>query len=119
MANILVADDEQVTREMVQRALEMDGHTVKAVEDGSDALAACAAGQGFDLVVTDVQMPNVDGIALVQQLIANNSDQRIIIMSGLADELVHARALLSANVRMIAKPVTLEKIRGEATELLG
>jgi CheY-like chemotaxis protein len=114
----LVADDDQFSREMVRRALEADGHSVMSVEDGSDALAACEVGPAFDLVVTDVQMPNLDGIALVQSLIAMNADQRVIIMSGLADELSQARALLSPTVRMIAKPVTLEKIRGEVAELL-
>lgn len=118
MARILVADDDPFTREMAQRALQGDGHEVAMAEDGSEALAACAGGPAFDLIVTDVEMPNTDGLALAEALLAQNPAQRIIIMSGLADELVRARALLSPTVRMITKPVTLEKIRGEAAELL-
>lgn len=118
MARILVADDDPFTREMAQRALKSDGHDVVMAEDGGDALAKVAGGPAFDLVVTDVEMPNTDGLELAEALIAQNPAQRIIIMSGLADELVRARALLSPTVRMITKPVTLEKIRGEAAELL-
>lgn len=119
MAKILVADDDEFARDMVRRALEADGHTVVTVEDGSDALAAFDADAAFDLVVTDVQMPNIDGLALVQSLIARRPALKIIIMSGLADELSQAKALLSSTVRMIAKPVTLEQIRSQAAELLG
>ena len=119
MARILVAEDDQFTREMAQRALKTDGHEVIMAEDGSEALALCEKGPGFDLVVTDVEMPNMSGLELAEALIAQNATQRIIMMSGLADELVRARDLLSPTVRMITKPVTLEKIRGEAAELLG
>jgi two-component system, cell cycle response regulator CpdR len=119
MAQILVAEDDQFTREMVQRALQADGHEVKITGDGSEALAAFEGGAAYDLVITDVEMPNVDGLALVENILAKQADQKILIMSGLADELTKARALLGPTVRMITKPVTLEKIRGEANELLG
>lgn len=118
MARILVAEDDQFTRDMVQRALETDGHIVTVMPDGGEALAASRAGPPFDLVITDVEMPNMSGIELTEGLLSDRADQRIIIMSGLADELARARALVGGNVRMITKPVTLEKIRGEATELL-
>ena len=72
---------------------------------------------GFELLAGCLPYPT-DGLELAEALIAQNPAQRIIIMSGLADELVRARALLSPTVRMITKPVTLEKIRGEAAELL-
>lgn len=119
MARILVAEDDQFTREMVERALVGDGHEVAATADGSEALAAFDAGPAFDLIVTDVEMPNMNGIALAQALIAKQADQRIIIMSGLADELASARDLISPTVRLITKPVTLEQIKNEASALLG
>ena len=118
MARILIADDDAFTREMAQRALQGDGHEVVIAEDGGEALALIGQGPAFDLVVTDVEMPNTDGLELAEALIAQNPSQRIVIMSGLADELVRARALLSPTVRMISKPVTLEKIRGEVADLL-
>lgn len=118
MARILVAEDDQITREMTKRALQTDGHTVVLAADGSEALALCAAEPAFDLIITDVDMPNMSGLELAEAVLAQNAAQRIIIMSGLADELVRARDLLSPTVRMITKPVTLEQIRGETAEIL-
>jgi FixJ family two-component response regulator len=59
------------------------------------------------------------GIALAEALIAKNAEQRIIVMSGLADELTSARDLTRPTVRLITKPVTLEKIKSEVSTLLG
>ncbi|MFT5509892.1 MAG: CheY-like chemotaxis protein [Hyphomicrobiaceae bacterium] len=119
MARILVAEDDRFTREMVERVLVGDGHEVTAAADGGEALAAYDAGPAFDLVVTDVEMPNMTGIALAEALIAKNAEQRIIVMSGLADELTSARDLARPTVRLITKPVTLEKIKSEVSTLLG
>ncbi len=63
MAAILLAEDDNAVREFVTRALEHDGHDVTAVEDGSLALEALA-GQSFDMLLSDIVMPELDGIAL-------------------------------------------------------
>ena len=118
MARILVADDDQYTRDLVQRALKTDGHDVATAENGAEALATIEAGASFDLVITDVDMPQLSGLALAEALIARNAGQRIVIMSGIADELSRAGAIVSSTVRIVTKPVTLEKIRSEAAEML-
>lgn len=117
MAMILVAEDDDVTRDLVRRALETDGHQVTVAADGKAALEA-ADGQSFDLLITDVDMPNMDGVSLAEALLDRNPRQRIILMSAIADELGRARAMARGSVRIITKPVSLETIRGEATELL-
>lgn len=118
MALILIAEDEDVTRDLVRRALETDGHEVAVAGDGREALDL-AEKQAYDLIVTDVDMPNMDGVALAEALIERNPRQRIILMSAIADELSRARVMLGGHVRIMTKPVTLEAIRGEANELLG
>ncbi|MDB6043241.1 MAG: Fis family transcriptional regulator [Gammaproteobacteria bacterium] len=67
MARILAVDDSPSMRKMVAVTLTAAGHSVAQANDGSEALAA-ARQEVFDVVVTDVNMPNMDGITLVQEL---------------------------------------------------
>ncbi len=67
MAQILLADDDAATRDLVKRALEGDGHTVTLTQDGTEALDQVKeGGLKFDLLVSDVDMPTIDGIALAE-----------------------------------------------------
>lgn len=67
MARILVVDDSASMRQMVAFTLKGDGHDVVEAADGVEALA-CAKKDSFNLVITDVNMPNMDGIALTKEL---------------------------------------------------
>ena len=69
MARILLADDDTATRDLVRRALEADGHSVHVTQDGSEALEAVegSGAQKFDVLVSDVEMPLLDGVALAQR----------------------------------------------------
>ncbi len=63
MARILIAEDDQAVQSFVCRALAHEGHGVTAVDDGLQALEALAKAE-FDLLITDIVMPGLDGIAL-------------------------------------------------------
>ena len=67
MASILAVDDSSSMRQMVSFTLKSDGHDVTEAEDGVAALNL-AKGKTFDLVLTDVNMPNMDGITLISEL---------------------------------------------------
>ncbi|MEO5344221.1 MAG: response regulator [Gammaproteobacteria bacterium SHHR-1] len=67
MATILTVDDSASMRQMVSFTLKGAGHTVTEAADGVQALAI-AKRQSFDLVITDVNMPNMDGISLIREL---------------------------------------------------
>jgi len=67
MAHILAVDDSRSMRQLVSMALSNAGHAVDVANDGSEALAAARRGS-YDAIVTDVNMPNMDGIALVREL---------------------------------------------------
>jgi len=118
MARILLAEDDKANRELATHALEADGHQVSPFDNGADALAAFENGAPFDLLVTDVDMPNMSGVALAEAILAKRPDQRVIIMSALADELAQARNMVSPTVRLMTKPVTLETLRSTTAELL-
>jgi CheY-like chemotaxis protein len=120
MARILLADDDAATRDLVRRALEADGHSVHVTQDGSEALE-CVEGAGaqkFDVLVTDVEMPLLDGIALAQRALKQPA-LRVLLMSGFADQLDRASSLKSTQVAVISKPFTLEDMRGSVRKLLG
>jgi CheY-like chemotaxis protein len=112
MARILLADDDAATRDLVRRALATDGHSVTSTQDGSEALDKLQeAPTGYDLLITDVQMPGLDGIALAEQGLAGHSQLRILLMSGFADELGRADHLKAKISSVLTKPFTLEQIR--------
>ncbi|MCF6281301.1 MAG: response regulator [Candidatus Polarisedimenticolaceae bacterium] len=67
MARILAVDDQRVMRELVKSVLEGEGHEVVIAEDGIEAMSI-ARENSFDLVLTDINMPNMNGISLVSKL---------------------------------------------------
>ncbi len=109
MARILVAEDDKAVREFVKRALSHRGHDVTAVDDGSQALEALRE-QEFDLLLADVVMPEMDGIALAQKVSKDRPDLPILLMSGYAAERQRAHDLDVLNYRVIPKPFTLKQI---------
>ena len=111
MARILLADDDAATRDLVQRALGLDGHDVAVTQDGAEALEKLQASARFDVLVTDVQMPGLDGVALIERSLALHPKLRVVLMSGFADEIGRATHLKAKIARIISKPFTLEQIR--------
>jgi DNA-binding NtrC family response regulator len=78
---VLVVDDEAEVRNVTKLLLEMCGHTAISVNDGRAALRALAAGT-FDCLLTDMLMPEMDGVELLNELRRRRSPLRIIAMSG-------------------------------------
>lgn len=81
MARILVADDDAALRSIVVRALTRAGYEVHEVASGREALAVALAG-GIDLVITDVYMPDMDGIEFITRLSQDPGAPKIIAVSG-------------------------------------
>jgi len=120
MAHILLADDDQATRDLVKRALETDGHTVDITQDGAEALEALGSAlRSFDLLVSDVHMPGLDGIELARSAIATRPHVKLLLMSGFPEELERAQGLKSASLGVLLKPFTLEQMRTAVRALLG
>ena len=112
MASILLADDDVATRDLVRRALQMDGHQVRVAEDGAEAWTAFeAAPAAFDLVITDVEMPAMDGVTLAKNVLGASPTVKVLMMSGFTDALERGRWLGPARFGVLAKPFTLDQIR--------
>ena len=118
MAHILVAEDEEALREFIYRALVHHGHNVTTVEDGAQALVVLQKGAPFDLLLTDIVMPTMDGIALALKASKDYPDLRILMMTGYAAERQRAYNLDMLIHDVIAKPFTLDEICEKVNEAL-
>ena len=107
---ILVVDDEPAARTLVTKALVADGYAVVAAEDGMQALDALAKSP-FDMVLTDIVMPGIDGIELALKVAKDFPDTAILLMSGYPDERRRASGLESLFREVIEKPFALADLR--------
>ena len=117
IASILVAEDDQAVRDFVSRALAYYGHDVTSVADGSAALAALAE-RHYDLMLTDIVMPGMDGIALATQATRDNPGMCVLMMTGFASEGQRAQSDASPIARVISKPFSLKEICNAVDEAL-
>jgi CheY-like chemotaxis protein len=119
MARILIAEDEAALCAMCARGVTMDGHEVATARDGGEALDLLAREDGrFDLLLTDVHMPVMDGIALSLAAARDFPDLTILLMTGYADQRERAQGLDALIHDVIAKPFSLATLRGAVNEAL-
>jgi two-component system, cell cycle response regulator CpdR len=110
-ARILLADDDESVRQFMWRALVLAGYRVVAVADAAGALEQLAAYHGaFDLLLTDIVMPGMDGIALALKVASDYPDVPILMMTGYAHERQRAVNLDMLADRVIDKPFSLTMV---------
>lgn len=110
MARILLAEDDPVLGQLQQSILEAHQHEVVIAEDGEQAQRALVEG-GFDILVTDAQMPKITGVELIRWLRSQGSRSHLpaLLTSGYdADEEV--TALLDLQTRFLCKPLTMDDL---------
>ena len=117
MATILLAEDEDSVGAFVTRALTQQGHQVTRVGDGLAALTALAAAS-FDLLLTDIVMPELDGIALALKASKDYPAMKILLMTGYAAERQRAHNLEDLIHKIIAKPFSLADFLAAVDEAL-
>ena len=119
MARILIAEDDDVVRAFVVRALGGDGHDIIEAADGVTALDALKRSSGkFDLLLSDVKMPGMDGVALALATGRDHPDIPIMLMTGYAEQRERAHRLDAFVHDVIAKPFSVEQIKGAVREAL-
>jgi CheY-like chemotaxis protein len=113
MARILIAEDNHDLRDLVVRALSDDGHEITEAIDGAAALEQLNKhGGAFDLLLSDVKMPVMDGIALALATGRDHPNVSIVLMTGYADQRERTHGLDALVRDVVAKPFTLEQIKG-------
>lgn len=98
-----------MVRAVAERALVRQGYVVETACDGEEALALFAEGKRYDLVVSDVVMPNMDGPTMARNLRGQFGDIRLLFMSGYAEEQLRETISLD-NVSFLPKPFSVQQI---------
>jgi two-component system, cell cycle response regulator CpdR len=120
MAKILIVEDDESVRVLSARALEKAGHVVDMACDGAAGLDRIEGANGsYDLVVSDIRMPEMDGIELAKAAAAKFPRLRIMLMTGYADQRERAQDLDGVVVDVVQKPFTLAEIRSRVERALG
>jgi two-component system cell cycle response regulator CpdR len=107
MARILLAEDDDSVRSFVARALAHAGHHVVEAEDGGMAAECLETDSAFDLLLSDIRMPVMDGIALALSVGRSHPDLPIVLMTGFADQRERASGLDRLVYDVIPKPFSL------------
>jgi len=119
MARILIAEDDDNVRAFVSRALVHAGHEIVEAEDGGLASEVMMEEQGrFDLLLSDIKMPVMDGIALALNVAASWPDVTIVLMTGFADQRERAHGLDALIYDVIPKPFSLQMLIDKVADAL-
>lgn len=117
MARILVVEDERATRKLVVGMLEQGGHQVKAVESGEEGIGCFHCGS-FAVVLSDVNLPAMDGLAMIRQMRREDPSLAPVVMTSRQDQGVAVEALESGVVGFLAKPFSAERLQEEIARAL-
>ncbi len=116
MIRILLAEDDDVMRQYLARALTKAGYAVVDVDCGTEALAQVESGAGFDLLLTDIVMPGLDGIELAQKVSLIAPDMRVMFITGFSAVSLKAGQAMP-NAKVLSKPFHLRDLVLEVDRL--
>lgn len=118
MARILIAEDDASMRHFLAAALEKAGHEVSARDNGIDALDALQTGDSWDLLLADIVMPGMDGIALSQKASDLFPDMKIMFITGFAAVALRNGNFGDSGTRVLSKPFHLKELVGQIQNFL-
>jgi two-component system, cell cycle response regulator CpdR len=120
MARILIVEDDESVRAFTQRALAAEGHVVETAGDGEEGLERVrSAPERYDLVLSDIRMPIMDGIEMTRRIGALSPRTPILLMTGYAEQRERAVELENLVKGVVEKPFTLPEIRERVRRALG
>lgn len=122
MSRILIVEDTRLMRESLVDVLSAAGHEVTTADNGVEACEAVAAGALFDLIITDIIMPEMDGIQAILELQTLQPDARIIAISGGSARMEKGQGLDTAKrlgaVAILEKPFEIDALLGAVDKAL-
>lgn len=117
-ARILVVDDEERIRMWLESVLDRAGYEVILSDNAEDAFRRVAL-DSFDIVLTDLNMPGLNGLEGIRAIRVIRSDQKIAVLTGYATDQIKEQAYEAGADVVLFKPVRLEELNRVMTELVG
>ncbi len=119
MARILIVEDDESVRAFTARAIAACGHAVDTAEDGDLGLSSIREARGsYDLVLSDIRMPAMDGIEMARRAAGDFPGLKILLMTGYAEQRERAADLATIVIDVVAKPFSLNEIRTKVEHAL-
>ncbi len=115
---VLVVDDEDLVRKFVERVLHDAGYQTTTASDGPEALAIAAKLDSFDMLVTDVMMPQMTGDELARRVRVSAPGIKVLYLTGFSDRLFKEKVTLWADEAFLEKPCSVEGLRQAVALLL-
>ena len=106
--SVLIVDDEPSVQKFVDRVLSEAGYATRTAGDGPEALETASAMQDFDLLVTDVMMPQMTGDELARRLRAQHPALKVLYLTGFSDRLFKEKVTLWADEAFLDKPCSVK-----------
>jgi two-component system cell cycle response regulator CpdR len=117
MAHILLAEDDEALRRFLAAALAKAGHVVADFGDG-DSAHDCLKSHRFDLLVTDIVMPGMDGIELAKRAAETDAALKIMFITGFAAVALHPSSQAPKQAKVLSKPFHLREIVAEVERMI-
>jgi two-component system, cell cycle sensor histidine kinase and response regulator CckA len=114
---VLVVDDEELVRKFVERVMREAGYQTATAADGPEALEVAARLETFDILVTDVMMPQMTGDELARRIRASTPGIKVLYLTGFSDRLFKEKVTLWADEAFLDKPCSVKGLQ-EAVSLL-
>jgi two-component system, cell cycle sensor histidine kinase and response regulator CckA len=118
MPTVLVVDDELLIRQLTRRILEAGGYEVTEASNGLDAIALLAGGAPLDLLIADLDMPELGGDEMVRRIRTTRPDLRVLYVTGHIDRLMDARPVLWDGEAFLDKPFSAAGLLEAASLIL-
>lgn len=118
MANILLAEDDESMLNFLILALSRAGHTITAKTDGLEALRLLEAGNHYDVLLTDVVMPGLDGVELAQKASEMCPELKVLFITGFAAIAMNKQEKAKTDAKVLSKPFHLNDLVDQIEKLL-
>ena len=116
--SVLVVDDEDLVRKFVERVLREAGYQTATASDGPEALEAASRPEGFDILVTDVMMPQMTGDELARRIRISTPGIKVLYLTGFSDRLFKEKVTLWADEAFLDKPCSVKGLLQAVSLLL-